>query len=306
MGEWINSANQASVPFLVWLQHFRSGALDTAMTGLTWLGTEYFYLLFFPFLYWCVSKRLGLMAGLGLMITNYMSDWVKWTLQLPRPPDPPVTHLWIESSPGFVSSHASTSAAVWGTLSATVRKSWLSALSLILILLISLSRMYLGVHFPLDVIGGWVVGLITMGIVLWLLPKLQPTLASWSPLVQVVAAFILVAVLLVIFPGNYDGKRPAEAGIVSAGVLLGLLLGVIWDRQKLNFVVQGSWGKRILRYVLGLILLLVAYLGLDFLFDMLVKDNYLIEQMLRMVRYTVVGLVVSGLGPWMFQRLRLA
>lgn len=306
MAEWIQTLNDASVPFLVWLQGFQSGGLTSYFQTMSWMGVAYFYILFFPFLYWCVSKRWGISAALALLIGDYVGEFIKWTFQLPRPPSPPVNKLWTESSPGFVSTHASTSLAVWGTLAVLIRKWWFTIFAVVIVLSIGVSRLYLGVHFPADVVGGWVVGLFAMWVVLWVLPKIEPRVTSWSAGTQIVATLVLTVLLVAIFPGDWDGFRPAEAGARDAGTMLGLLLGLIWDQHKLNYRVEGPWTRRILRYIIGLVIIAIAFLSLDYLFEAIAPDNYLIEQSLRLIRYSMVGFSITGLAPWLFQRLRLA
>jgi len=223
MAAWLQTLNDASVPFLVWLQGWRSGGLDVFMSGMSWLGREYFYLLLFPFLYWCISKQWGTLAALALSASLYGGEYIKWLYKLPRPPSPPVVKLWLESSPGFVSTHAAPAAGVWGTLAWQVRQRWFTVLALALAFLIGVSRLYLGVHYPADVIGGWLVGLIMMVVVVKGLPRLAPRLQGWSVRTQVGGVLVLALILLLIFPSNWEGHRPAQAGVLNVAVLTGFL-----------------------------------------------------------------------------------
>jgi len=306
MAAWLQMINDASVPFLVWLQGWRSGLLDGGMTSMSWLGREYFYLLLFPFLYWCVNKRWGVWAAFGLVGSTYAGEYLKWLFKLPRPPSPPVQRLWPETSPGFVSTHAAPAVGVWGTLAWQVRRRWFTLLAITLAFLIGVSRLYLGVHYPADVVGGWLVGLVVMIIVVKWLPGVERKVDVWPLWAQVGGVLLLALVLLAIFPTNWQGQRPAEAGVLNAGVLTGFLCGLIWDRRRLHFQATGPWSQRLLRFGLGLLLVLVAYVGLDLLFAPFSQGSYAVAQGLRFGRYAAVGFVVPGLGPWVFQRLRLA
>ncbi|NOZ70387.1 MAG: phosphatase PAP2 family protein [Chloroflexi bacterium] len=306
MAAWLQTLNDASVPFLVWIQGWRSGGLDVLMSMMSWLGREYFYLLLFPFLYWCISKRWGTLAGLGLVGSLYVGEYIKWVFKLPRPPSPPVVRLWAESSPGFVSTHAAPAVGVWGTLAWLVRKRWFTALAITIAFLIGWSRLYLGVHYPADVVGGWLVGLVVMVVVVKWLPPAGARIKAWPLRLQVGAVFILALFLLLIFPSNWEGQRPAESGVLNTGVLAGFLWGLIWDARKLHFKVGGSWRQRLTRFVVGLVLVLAAYIGLNLLFEPLSQGSYTLAQSLRFVRYAAVGFVIPGLGPWVFQRLHLS
>ena len=305
MGEWIQSLNDASVPFLLWLQGFRNPALDGYMMLMSWLGSEFGYLFFFPFLYWAVNKRWGALAGLALLTSVLIGDFIKWTFRLPRP-SAPVERLWEETSPGFVSTHASSSMAVLGTLALLARKTWFTILAALLILSIGLSRMYLGAHFPADVAGGWLVGAFTVWLMMRVVPRLEPTVLSWSPLRQAVVVLAAAALILLLYPGDWEGRRPAASAVSNVGVFVGLLLGLIWDHRRLHFQADGSWPRRIGRYVVGMVLVAVVYFGLSVAFAPLGGGIYLIEQGLRLVRYMLVGLVISGFAPWLFVRIGLA
>lgn len=306
MAEWIRSLNEASIPFILWLQSFRSTPLDAFMLLMTWLGTQHFYIAMIPILYWSISKRWGVLSALALSSSAYLGEFIKWSLKLPRPPSPPVQNLRPEASPGFVSTHAAPAVAVWGTLAFCVRRWWFTLLALFMIASISLSRLYVGVHFPADVVGGWVVGLLAIGFVLKVVPWLEPRLQKWTVARQVVATLLLAAVLLAIFPGDWDGHRPAETGILNVGLLTGFLMGLIWDRARLHFAVDGPWKQRVLRCVVGLILLLALYLALRELFKPFSEGSLLVGQALRLARYVVVGFAITGLAPWLFGRLPLA
>ena len=306
MSAWIQSINDSSIPFILWLQSFQSDGLTSVMRLLTFLGSPIFYILFFPFLYWVISKRVGLLTGLTMLTANVLGDLLKWGFQLPRPSAPPVQHLAVETSPGFVSTHASNTLAVWGTLALIVRRWWFTVLAVLVILSIGFTRLYLGVHYPADVIGGWLVGLFSIWIVLWLAPRLTPILIRWPLWLQIVGALALTAAILILFPGDYDDLRPAGDGVRDAGLIMGALLGLIWDYHKLSYSAAGVWWKRILRYGIGVVLVLLVYFGLDLVLEPFTANNHLLDQMVRMLRYGLIGFIVIGFGPWLFQRLKLA
>lgn len=67
---------------------------------------------------------------------------------------------------GTVSAHAATNMA-WAVLSAMViKKRWYAVLIGFWVLLVSYSRIYLGVHFPMDIVFGWITGVV-WGICVW-------------------------------------------------------------------------------------------------------------------------------------------
>ena len=139
--------------------------LDTLMEFFTFLGKIEFYMLFVTFLYWIVDPSLGFRVLMVLLSTDIVTNTFKQLLHQPRP-------YWLgdvqhlpgseETSYGIPSSHASDSLAVWGYIAYQVRNRWMWITSIGMILLISFSRLYLGVHFPHDLIAGWLIGLIVL------------------------------------------------------------------------------------------------------------------------------------------------
>ena len=142
------------------------------------LGTIDFYLILIPFLYWVVSAQLGFRVLLVLLSTDFLGVASKQLLRQPRP-------YWVgnvqalaeETSYGIPSTHASDTIAVWGYLVYKFNKAWLWVLTFLVVLLVGISRMYLGVHFPTDVLGGWLLGLVGIFLVVmgekWLSPYLK-------------------------------------------------------------------------------------------------------------------------------------
>ncbi len=307
MSEWIQAIDQASIPFLVWLQSFQSGGLTAIMRFFSTLGTEYFFMLLLPFLYWTISKRWGVLVSLSLIFSSYLTGIIKTLFNLPRPPSPPVEKLWHETSPSFTSGHAATAMAVWGTLAILVHKVWFWLLAVFLIFFIGFSRLYLGVHYPADVIGGWVLGLVVAWAVLAGAPRIEVAVRTWSAGKMLVAALALSLLMLLIHPVRPEaGGWPAPGAVQLAGMLLGMLAGLVWDVKSLHFRVNGPLRKRILRLLLGLVVLAVCYVTPKLLLVQLDVTSYPMEQMLRFGRYALVGFVVSGLAPWLFAKAHLA
>ena len=300
-----------------------SPALDGVMEFFTFLGKFEFYLLFIPFIYWIIDARLGQRLLLILTVTSIFTAYFKHLFHQPRP-------FWLgkviglqeETSYGVPSSHASGSLAVWGGLAYYVNKAWLWVLSIALILLISFSRLYLGVHFPHDVLFGWLIGFL----VLFIAIRIENPLSAWMNRLslgkQILAGF--VASLAMILLGHAvlaliaNTPDPAEWSqfatqartvttyYTQSGIFFGAVAGYVLMKRYAPFQTGGGWAKRILRYLVGLLGVLVLYLGLDQIFILLAPDESALGYLLRYLRYGSAAFWVTFLAPWIFLKVRLA
>lgn len=300
------------------------------MLFFTFLGSEQFFLLIAPAIYWCINSQIGLRLGIYLSLTAGVNSILKIIFHTPRPYwyDTRVAALAGESSFGIPSGHSQSAVVVWGSLAASIGKRWLGFLAGLLIILIGLSRIYLGVHFPTDVLVGWLIGII----LLWILIKIEPRVLSWlrrsNLSTQISAAFIVSILLILIawlarlalgdwsvpsawienaakaFPEGERINPLALSGIVSnAAIFFGLATGAMWINSRGGFRIQATGWQLLLRYLVGLLGVVVFWFGLG---EILPDGESLLPLFLRYLRYALVGFWVSGLAPDIFIRLHLA
>ena len=306
------------------------GWLRTPMELLSFLGTELFYLLVIPAIYWCWNAALGIRIGLLLMISSSLNSVIKLFLHQPRPYwyDPSVKALAEETSFGIPSGHAQNAVVVWGGIAAWINRAWAWIIAILLMLLIGLSRIYLGVHFPTDVLVGWFIGAIILAVYLVLEKPVKKWVLNQSPLIQILTAFLGSALLILLiyvartslgdfsvpklwlenarlaFPESEPINPISMTGVYSnAGAIFGLSLGLILLQRKGGFDPAGVWWKRILRFVVGVIGLLILYFGLKLFFP---DGNDFLANSLRYVRYAIIGIWISWLAPVIFITLKLA
>ena len=311
-----------SYEIITWLQGF-SPALDPLMKLVTFMGQFEFYMIFIPLVYFVIDRSLGLRILYLLVIGDAVGSYAKQLLRQPRP-------YWLgeveglagETSYGMASTHASNSIALWGYIAYYVKKGWMTALSILIILLIGLSRLYLGVHYLHDVISGWLLGLL----VLFVFIKSEDRVAAWwrskSNGAQVglgSAASLLIIVLGVLVTTLVSGTSdPPEWSAYSTearsitnyftlgGVLFGAISGAVLMFEYAPFQVRDAWWKRILRYLVGLAGVLVLYLGLDVLFAGIAADDSIPGYILRYIRYGSLSFWAVFLAPWLFIKVGLA
>jgi membrane-associated phospholipid phosphatase len=288
---------------IVSIQAVHNPALDGFFNALTFMGEAEFYLLVFPLIIWAFNKSIGqravFLVFFGLTLNN---AWLKELFGHPRPYEwpsvdtSPVLKLNDAArDPGLPSGHTMASLTLWYYLAYHFKKRWLWILATVLFVLISFSRVYLGVHFPTDLLGGAIVGLIMLLLFIKFENRLVNILWAQSVWLQVGLAIIIPLVLIIIYP-----HRDAVAALSA---LSGFSLGIIIDRQIIHFDVDGSVTQKVLRYAVGIITLVIIYLGIEILQPDPGQGLYI---PIRIVRYIIAGFWVSGGAPWLFTKIKLA
>jgi membrane-associated phospholipid phosphatase len=299
------------------IQGIQSPGLTAFVKAFTGLGTEALCIPVLLLLFWCVDEKKGARLGFIIIVSAFANGFFKELLKQPRPfVLEPSVGLAFEPSYGIPSGHAQLSLcfalplAIWACRSGLARRGGGKAAirlgAALFILCIAFSRLYLGVHFPTDILGGWLLGGLILG--LWFL--LEPRAARLLEAGGLRARLIATAVVAIGMNALYPSDRSL------GGLFLGFGGGYALMSEGFPFNASaGSVPVRLLRSALGLAGAALIYLGLkqafpggDSLFSALpywgASSPY--YELGRFVRYGLLGLWASALAPRLFLRLGLA
>jgi membrane-associated phospholipid phosphatase len=297
---------------LLVIEGWRTGLLDILFPLATEIGSGYGYLVIISVVYWCVNKGIGQGLSFAYLSTATLNFWLKDIWRIPRPDDPALEHLWQsagiarrltplrhEVTPSFPSNHAQTATVAWGYLATRIGRAWFWAVALVVIALIGFSRLYVGVHFPQDVIAGLIIGLAYLAVWLVAVARVQAWLSRRALGWRLALAALAPLTLWV--------AHPSEDTAMSLGAMMGLGIGYLLENQTIRFRVDGEWRQRVLRALLGLTMVVALYLIPGVLFSALGNGiGTGIELVLGGLRFGLAGLTVSWVAPWLFTRCRLA
>jgi glycerophosphoryl diester phosphodiesterase/membrane-associated phospholipid phosphatase len=296
------------------------GWLTTLLHVVTFLGDEEFYLLAFPVLYWAVSRRVGIRLGVMLLLTAGINSIAKLVPTSPRPAflDPSLERV-PEATFGIPSGHSQNAVAIWGLLAVTLRRWWAAVGAVVLVAAIGWSRIHLGAHFLEDVLIGWTLGALLLGLYLWLEAPVRRWLAPQRPADQILAGVVASLALIapaVLLSARLQGRRFDWPGLLDvdaaigpssvvtpAATLAGLAVGLVLLRRGGGFESDGPLGQRVLRVLLGLVGVIAFWQGLGAVFP---GGEDPLALLLRYVRYGLVGAWVGGIAPLLFVRFGLA
>ncbi|MEW6404270.1 MAG: phosphatase PAP2 family protein [Chloroflexota bacterium] len=298
------------------------------MEFFTFLGYEDFYLLILPLLYWSIDSRLGLRVGFILMLSISLYGVTKLIFAGPRPywVSASVKAYSAESSFGVPSGHAQDAVSVWGTMAAYVGRRWAWIVAIIVMFMIGLSRIYLGVHFVHDVILGWLIGIVILTLFIRLWDPLAARISAMSMGTQIALAFAVSMIFVVSGAALANGLREYQlpqdwlvnahrigteelnpvslSGLLtSSGAFFGLAAGAAWINSIGGYQAHGPIWQRALRYIIGLVGVVILWMGLGAVFP---RQEEFVSYSLRFFRYALVGFWVAAGAPWLFFRFKLA
>ncbi len=318
----MESAYQLSFEFIAWLQT-TFPQLESFFFFITELGREEVYLLLFPLIYWTINKELGKYLGAVFFVAVMLNGMLKHALRQPRPfwIDPSIALDTREEGYGIPSGHTMLATAAYFFLAGWIRKVWVWILAIVFVFLMGLSRVYLGAHFIQDVVAGFLLsGLLLLGYYGWNRrygDGFRKRILGQRLLTAVSIPFILGILYIIIrliigapdltvewaefIPAAEESSTKAIAQ--AFGLLLGFGIGVIFEGSRIRFHAGGPIWKRVLRYLLGIIVTLAIWRGLGILFP---RDPLVVAVPLRILRYFLLTVWITYYAPWTFVKLRLA
>jgi len=294
--------------------------LSAIMQGFTFLGSEEFFLVALTLIYLCLDASLGGRLVIALLVGDSLNGFFKMIFHLPRPywMDANVKSLAQEASYGLPSGHAQDATTVWFFIAYTLKKRWAWVAALALVLLISFSRLYLGVHFSIDVIGGWIIGGIFLAAYLWIEPVIKDRLlrlGMWGQIGVSLGAAILVILLgaaaqaaiasspdATSWSAFAKDARSLETFVSRAGALFGAGAGLAMMYHGARFDTGGSFKNRAIRFIVGISGVLVLRFGLSAIFP---KEPEMIGFFFRFVRYAIMLWWALYLAPWLLLKMKL-
>ncbi|MEE0840335.1 MAG: phosphatase PAP2 family protein [Acutalibacteraceae bacterium] len=296
---------------LYFLEGIRNSVLDAIVSVVTLFGEETIFMAISMMIFWCVDKWQGYYLLLTGFAGTVINQTLKMTFKIPRPwikdPNFKIVEAAREAATGysFPSGHTQTSVGMFGGIARVNKNKALRIICIIMCVLVPFSRLYLGVHTPLDVA-------VSVGIALILIFAGYPLFskAKEKPAVMygilVVMTAMVTAALLYFLLGNHQNDENLASAIKNACTLLGCILGLIVvytvDSKVTDFSTEAVWWVQIIKVLGGIVLVLCVKEGLRAPFE-LIFGNELVARGVRYFMIVIAGGIIWPLTFPYFSRL---
>ena len=270
---------------IIWIQSFNNPFLDIFFQYITAFGEETFIILFFSILYWSVNKDLAKFVGYSFFVSLLFNTGLKEFFHLPRPIGiEGIRSLRIQTATGFSfpSGHTQAVASLFSSLSIYLKKTSVTIISIIIIFSVALSRLYLGVHWPRDVVGAIIISLIITFI------AYKTYKNNKTNMVLLILALSAIIPILIF-------KNPEFAK--SYGLLIGFNLGIMCENKYINFETTKNIGKNISRIAIGLIGIILLKEGIK----LILPIHYIFD----LLRYFMISFYGIGVVPMIIKKFNL-
>lgn len=275
--------------FNIYLQGLGNPFFDNLFKAITTIGSEPVYIFLASLIFWCYNKKMGIRTMYVILFSAFAAILAKNLFGMPRPPE--YLHKIEENEFGFPSGHAQVSSGFWGYMGFRTKNTWLIIACAIAIVSVSLSRIYLGVHYAGDVLGGIIFGLSSALIFFKIEPVVTNKLEKLNRISRYLVAVIFPVVLVAIASmQNSFLKEQTEIGLVMAGIGAGYLL----EEERIGFTDAKNNKQRINRALTGIAVLGIIYLVSSLLF--------LINPTFIFLKYAALGFASTFIVPWVITK----
>ncbi len=297
--------------FLYLLEKIRNPLLDAIFSVITLLGDETFFIAAAIVVFWCIEKKLGYFMMSVCFFGTVLNQFLKIVFRIPRPwaTDPSFTVVGsaVEAAKGysFPSGHTQNAFGIFATYGVYSRNKRVCTVCFVIASLIGFSRLYLGVHFPTDVIVSAALALVLIFIFLRFFSGEGDASRVIFPIICVMAACALGFVLFsefYAFPADTDAEElflTTKHAYYLFGGVLGIVVAYPIEKKYIGFETKASLPVQIIKAAVGFALVLAIKSALKKpLIALLPYEN-----LAHMIRYFAVVFFAVAVWPISFKYL---
>ena len=293
------------VTFMEWLQRVLGENGIRIISLFSMFGEELILVAVLGFLYWCYDKEMGKAVGTSIVLGLVMVPMIKNVFWRRRPyfdhenikcyrPVEKHADIYDIAAQGFSfpSNHSANAVSVFSAIAVQGKKKILTVIAIIIPVLVGLSRVSVGVHYPTDVLCGWAMGGLCVLISTYITEKI-PEEKKWI-------------IYLVIFCLSCTGLLYCKTSdyFAALGMMGGMFSAFEFEKRFVRFKGTKNPLWCVVRIGLGVVIYIIlnTVLKLPFSKEFLNSGTFA-ARIVRMVRYYIIIFGTIGIYPYAFKLL---
>ena len=288
------------------IESVRSHVLDAVNSIITTLGEETIAIAVLCVIFWCVNKKVAYFIGVAYFFSGLTVQGMKICFRIDRPwvidPDFNPVPTAVENATGysFPSGHTQSATALFGSLGAMSKSKPVKAAMFTITALVAISRMYLGVHTPQDVVVSLIITYSIIFITSKLFQREKTDDKGTGSRLVILIIMALFSVVVIIIAATLYSKQIIDYNYLSdclkaAGAGVGFAAGMYIEREYIKFPVESkNYIHQIVKYGCGIAGVLLIKEGMK----MIIGTGLVVDPL----RYFLMLIWVTVLFPLLIRQ----